>query len=347
MVLLTESTSLHFFIIFIKNGATKSHHANHNFFHDQIERTRTSNMAIFQTIPPSWTLSPVLTTDTVEDLVQLLSHLNLKHHRVCASKELQRFFEEHNVPQLLRGTLVIHIQKGIIHRNKEAVYENESLKAELRMRIGDLDTSLKEQASVLNTTTTYLGYALAGREVMNMVINGVFDSGEEDPEFMTLDWEDIWRIQIALETVDLAKDDKISGHMCQTRRHTSQGSNILNFHGSYGESVLQSDLRRSGISFQTEVEQRESGSEVSMVATPDVLLDEPMFINGVSVHWIDSKAAFLIPGVSSPEEIHRCRMQAEKYIRLFGAGAFFWPKSGYCEGFLGDIQDLVHISRES
>jgi hypothetical protein len=293
----------------------------------------------------------VLTASAVEDLVQLLSHLNLKYQSVYASEELDRFFEEHNVPQSLRGALVLQIKKGIIHRNKEAVYENESLKAELRMRIGHLDTSLEEQADILNTTTTYLGYALAGRVVMDMVVNGVLDVEEEDPEFLSLEtaetWEDIWRVQIALDTVYLAKDDKLSGHICQTRKHKSQQCKYLDFHGSYGESILQSDLRRSRISFQTEAEQRESGSEVSMVATPDVLLDEPMIINGVLVNWIDSKTAFLIPGVSCAEEIHKARIQAEKYIRLFGPGAFFWPKSGYCEGFLGDIQDLVHISRQS
>jgi len=233
------------------------------------------------------------------------------------------------------------------------IYENESLKSELRLLIGFAETSVAEQARILNTSTTDLGFALAGTAIMKVVIDGVKEGGEEPPEFLdSSDDEEeededssgevYFRISIALETLDIADKDIISGHLCKT-----VGSGHMEWSGRRGESELERKLRNAGVSFLNEEQQKESGSVESQDATPDVLLPEPIMVHGKLIHWIDSKTGFIIPGVSSAGEIQSYRTKAEKYIRLFGSGAFFWPKSGFCEGFLHNVDGLINIAPSS
>mmetsp|Transcript_44285 Transcript_44285/g.56714 ORF Transcript_44285/g.56714 Transcript_44285/m.56714 type:complete len:314 (+) Transcript_44285:161-1102(+) len=303
----------------------------------------------------SWSLTPVMSNRATQDLQLLLlledfkgsNFKSFSQPRSSACLALDRFFTRYDIRKQLQGIIVRQIQKGIVHHNKEMVYENESLKSELRILIGFAETSVAEQARILNTTTTELGFALAGCAIMNMVIDAVeggplefLDSSDEEEEEESA--EVYFRISIALETVDLADKDIISGHLCKTI-----GSGRMEWGGRRGESELERNLRNARVSFLTEDEQRESDSGESRDATPDVLLDEPIMVHGKRVHWIDSNTGFIIPGVSSAGEIQSYRTKAEKYIRLFGSGAFFWPKSGFCEGFLHNVDGLINIAPSS
>ena len=300
-----------------------------------------------------WSLTPVMSYRAIQDLLLLLeefkesSFKSFSKPRAPVYLALNQFFTRYGIRKQLQGTIVRQIQKGIVHRNKEMVYENESLKSELRVLIGFGETSVAHQARILNTATTELGFALAGCTIMNMVINGVKEGGSQ--EFLDSSDEEeeeevyFHRISIALETLDLADTDKISGHLCKT-----VGSGCMERSGRRGESGLERNLRNARVSFLTEEEQKERGSDESRDATPDVLLlDEPIMVHGKRVSWIDSKTGFIIPGVSSAGEIQSYRKQAKKYIRLFGPGAFFWPKSGFCEGFLDDVDGLINITPSS
>ena len=50
---------------------------------------------------------------------------------------------------------------GTADRNKEKLYENEELQAELRQRVGDDPSALAFEAHGLNLTTTHLGPSFA------------------------------------------------------------------------------------------------------------------------------------------------------------------------------------------
>lgn len=65
-----------------------------------------------------------------------------------------------------------------------------------------------------------------------------------------------------------------------------------------------------------------------VIATPDILFDKPILINGCFVHWIDYKNY-----VGTPDTFlsGKLRAQAKKYTERFGPGAFAF-KGGFVEG---------------
>jgi hypothetical protein len=92
--------------------------------------------------------------------------------------------------------------------------------------------------------------------------------------------------------------------------------------GAWGEKRLQEWLDKKDVTYRTEVELRGEYPK-----TPDCLLEKPMQIDGVKVHWIESKASF-------GDEIElkkNVRRQLKPYTDLFGTGAVvYW--FGYVEG---------------
>ncbi|KAK9865782.1 hypothetical protein WJX84_006008 [Apatococcus fuscideae] len=78
------------------------------------------------------------------------------------------------------------------------------------------------------------------------------------------------------------------------------------------EDKLYKYLHEAGISFWTEDSLRSQGS----VKTPDAKLQVPIAVNGIVIHWIDSKATF------GDEISYRQHLeeQFQKYINRFGSG---------------------------
>jgi hypothetical protein len=112
---------------------------------------------------------------------------------------------------------------GTADRNKEKLYENEELQAELRQRVGDDPSALAFEAQGLNLTTTHLGFILAGRNHVERVIDEDIDA-----EFVEAHGKDLSaknadpadyerRRKIALETVRLSSDDSLTGRECVSR----------------------------------------------------------------------------------------------------------------------------------
>ena len=71
--------------------------------------------------------------------------------------------------------LMRQIQVGTAERNKEKLYENEKLQESLRQRVGDNPSLLVSVAEELNLTTTDLGFVLAGRRIMDRVMDEGID----------------------------------------------------------------------------------------------------------------------------------------------------------------------------
>jgi len=81
-------------------------------------------------------------------------------------------------------------------------------------------------------------------------------------------------------------------------------------------------LSEFNIQFKTEEQLREENS----LATPDIFFIDPVFINGIRVHWIEAKCHF---GVDI--QSHKKKLVAQlKRHKSLGPGAVVY-KAGFCD----------------
>jgi len=105
------------------------------------------------------------------------------------------------------------------------------------------------------------------------------------------------------------------------------------------EDRLYNFLRKENINFWTEDELRQNQTVEfgRPYLTPDVLLKEPIKINGDSIYWIDAKDYLLY---NNKFMIKKVKAQALKYYNQYGLGALIF--SG---GFECGIDKLLEIDR--
>ena len=104
--------------------------------------------------------------------------------------------------------------------------------------------------------------------------------------------------------------------------YSPKGSQVQTERGKWGEELLQKWLDGEGLKYRTEEDLRATHKK-----TPDVLLDKPITIDDMKIHWIESKASF-----GDEIEIKKnVRRQLKPYTEIFGNGAVvYW--FGYVEG---------------
>ncbi len=98
--------------------------------------------------------------------------------------------------------------------------------------------------------------------------------------------------------------------------YSPEGTDIQHARGKVGEGRLNEWLDRHGISYLTENDLRGEHTK-----TPDVLLHEPLVVDNLEIHWIESKANF-----GDRVEIRRnLTKQLAPYLSLFGSGlVIYW-----------------------
>lgn len=113
------------------------------------------------------------------------------------------------------------------------------------------------------------------------------------------------RLKKELEMV--AQDDII---------YSPKGSQVQTERGQWGEKRLQEWLDKQNLKYRTEEELRGEYKK-----TPDCLLEKPIQIDGMKVHWIESKASF-----GDDIELRKnARRQLKPYTEMFGTGAVvYW-----------------------
>jgi hypothetical protein len=104
--------------------------------------------------------------------------------------------------------------------------------------------------------------------------------------------------------------------------YSPRGAQIQTDRGIWGEKQLQEWLNKRELKYRTEVELRATHKK-----TPDCLLDKPIQIDGMKIHWIESKASF-----GDDIELRKnARRQLKPYTEMFGTGAVvYW--FGFLEG---------------
>lgn len=94
------------------------------------------------------------------------------------------------------------------------------------------------------------------------------------------------------------------------------GNDIQYKRGTWGETKLQDWLNAHNITYRTEKDLRGKFTK-----TPDCLLDEPLKVNGWTIHWIESKASF----GDRIEFNKNIRGQLGQYVEMFGHGlVVYW-----------------------
>lgn len=94
--------------------------------------------------------------------------------------------------------------------------------------------------------------------------------------------------------------------------------------GLWGEDKLQTWLKDNDITYRTEKDLRGDFQK-----TPDCLLDKPVVIDGLDVHWIESKATF-----GDRVEVNKnLKKQLAPYLELFGQGLVV-----YWFGYVDDVE---------
>lgn len=99
---------------------------------------------------------------------------------------------------------------------------------------------------------------------------------------------------------------------------------VRHVRGLEAEAELCASLETDDVAYWSEEGLRESG----FIKTPDVRLQIPIKIRGVTIFWIDSKATF------GDERQHHTQLVAQyrKYLNRYGCGAVV-----YWEGFVDDL----------
>jgi len=115
------------------------------------------------------------------------------------------------------------------------------------------------------------------------------------------------------ELMQIAEEDMI---------YSPRGAQIQTDRGVWGEKKLQEWLDKRELKYRTEVDLRATHKK-----TPDCLLEKPIQIDGVKIHWIESKASF-----GDDIELRKnARRQLKPYTEMFGTGAVvYW--FGFLEG---------------
>lgn len=123
------------------------------------------------------------------------------------------------------------------------------------------------------------------------------------------------------EIKDIVRNDPI---------YSPEGAEVQAERGKYGEERLQEWLDDHVVGYRDEEELRGTYPK-----TPDILLDEPMTLNGTELIWIESKANF-----GDRTEVSRnFKRQLKPYSELFGPGlVIYW--FGVVDGLQGRRDDV-------
>ncbi|WP_440952996.1 C15orf41 family protein [Methanococcoides sp. FTZ1] len=114
--------------------------------------------------------------------------------------------------------------------------------------------------------------------------------------------------RLAREITEAINED----HFFSPEAHRAQS-----VRGQMGEKIIEKWLAYKELEYITEEDLREMG----MQKTPDFLLDEPIYIDGVEIQWIESKAMF----GDEKEHAHYVKKQFQYYERDYGTGmVIYW-----------------------
>jgi uncharacterized protein with TPD motif len=146
--------------------------------------------------------------------------------------------------------------------------------------------------------------------------------------------KNFWKMINDLESV---KDRRLRRELEDVARadivYSPEGSSRQYARGRWGEAKLHTWLDGRGIEYETEKDLRAKYDK-----TPDILVHQPIEMNGSRKYWIESKATF-----GDPYEVRRhIKKQLQPYSDMFGDGAVvYW--FGYVDDQRYDLPEGVDI----
>jgi hypothetical protein len=146
--------------------------------------------------------------------------------------------------------------------------------------------------------------------------------------------KNFWKM---INDLDAVRDRRLRRELEEVTRadivYSPEGSARQYARGRWGEAKLQRWLDTRGIQYETEKALRTKYDK-----TPDILVHQPIEMNGSRKYWIESKATF-----GDPHEIRRhIKKQLRPYSDMFGDGAVvYW--FGYVDDQRYDLPEGVDI----
>jgi len=246
--------------------------------------------------------------------------------------------------RLARVFAELHIKHGATHQIR---------RTRARTPTELLAWALTKLATEVNCTTTYLGQFLAGTQEFKAAVDRSRDpdsssSVERDSPEARIE------ARIADAAISIAHKDWISGYKAKSKGLSADpvGKGNMDRRGNEGEAGVERLLQDSGLKassdYTTEKDRVVSECEEQPEgyrATPDFLFDPPLVIHGKVIRWIDVKNSLCIPDVSFDSQSD-IKLQAQKYVKRFGQGAFVWTKCGFAESLdkFFDMPAVMNLS---
>lgn len=214
-------------------------------------------------------------------------------------RDIDRVATENNLDKEL--ILVLYTQKTVRHATKRFYKVKHRAKNLLkRWNEGDSFSSLSEELSFPPILTAYLIL------LENGITRKRFWEYVKNPERIRDN-------RLRKEISEIVKKDIV---------YSPDGNEMQYERGKMGEKRLCEWLDKHNLNYKTEDELKGQYSK-----TPDALLSQPIKTNGMSIHWIESKASF-----GDEIEIRRnTKRQLKAYTEMFGEGmVVYW--FGFIEG---------------
>ena len=140
---------------------------------------------------------------------------------------------------------------------------------------------------------------------------------------------------------NLKKEDKIQLEIAEDNDIVSGLNQDIQQEKSFEfELQIQKIFKKKGVKFETQEELQEKQKEEygKSVATPDILLSEPIIINDKEVNWIEIKYFY---GGNSKFMMKKIKKQVQKYKDRWGPGCLIF-KYGVASDI--KIDDVIIVS---
>jgi hypothetical protein len=222
----------------------------------------------------------------------------------------------HQIASLRHNVLIGLAQKGSYRLETKEV-------CALLIQMWSKGAEMKEICNEINASPTDI-IKVALREVMKMS-QGSIAKCMRHPDKMLSDHADIARIK-------WANDHDIMSHV---------QADLFREIAHEKEMAVERLIQSKNITFRTETQLRQAGSH----ATPDIVLNNIVFINNKPVRWIEVKGGFGTRRTSILNK--KMQRQFAKYVKTFGAGAVVWI-SGFSQNlnFGPSVQFLDFRTRD-
>lgn len=112
--------------------------------------------------------------------------------------------------------------------------------------------------------------------------------------------------------------------------------------GLAAEDVITENQLRALAGVNDDAERSDAAAMLE-AGTPDILLRQPLRLNGRFVHWVECKMGWTAPGLSAASKVASLKRQLQRYRDNYGPGMVVWNQ-GVFESTVQLVSGVQHLS---